>query len=162
MMTLPELGARALRTRWLVRAPIWLYRARLGFLLGNRLLMLEHIGRNSGARRYVVLEVVDRPGPDEYVIVSGFGRGSQWYRNIIARPAVRVSSGFRWRMNASATPMSVEESAAELQGYAGKHPKAWKSLRATIEAATGRQVDALPMVSLRIQSVQDTGRTVRK
>ncbi|HTM84573.1 MAG TPA: nitroreductase family deazaflavin-dependent oxidoreductase, partial [Mycobacterium sp.] len=39
-----------------MRAPIWLYRARLGALLGSRLLMLEHRGRTSGARRYVVLE----------------------------------------------------------------------------------------------------------
>ena len=46
-----------LRTRWLVRMPVWLYRARLGFLFGNRLLMVEHIGRKSGRRRYVVLEV---------------------------------------------------------------------------------------------------------
>lgn len=49
--------------RWFVRAPIWLFRARLGFLLGSRLLMLEHLGRKSGGRRHVVLEVVTRaPG----------------------------------------------------------------------------------------------------
>lgn len=38
-------AARMLRSRRLMRAPIWLYRARLGGLLGGRLLMLEHIGR---------------------------------------------------------------------------------------------------------------------
>ena len=59
------LGARALRTRWLVRAPINLYRVGLGFLFGTRLLMLEHVGRRTGARRYVVLEVVDRPLSNE-------------------------------------------------------------------------------------------------
>lgn len=48
---LNALGVRALRTRWLVRAPIWLYRARLGAVLGSRLLMLEHTGRTSGQRR---------------------------------------------------------------------------------------------------------------
>jgi hypothetical protein len=37
-------GARLLRSRWLMRAPIWLYRARLGFLFRSRMLMLEHIG----------------------------------------------------------------------------------------------------------------------
>ncbi|MGH7735078.1 MAG: nitroreductase family deazaflavin-dependent oxidoreductase, partial [Gemmatimonadales bacterium] len=34
-------AAGLLRVRWLVRAPIGLYRARLGFLFGSRLLMLE-------------------------------------------------------------------------------------------------------------------------
>jgi hypothetical protein len=57
----------------LVRAPVGLYRARLGFLLGSRLLMLEHTGRKSGARRYVVLEVVGHPRPRTYVVASGFG-----------------------------------------------------------------------------------------
>jgi hypothetical protein len=68
-----RVGARVLANRALMRAPIWLYRARLGFLFGSRTLMLEHIGRNSGARRYVVLEVVGHPTPDVYVIASGFG-----------------------------------------------------------------------------------------
>jgi hypothetical protein len=42
-------AAGLLRTRWIVRAPVGLYRARLGFLLGPRMLMLEHTGRKSGA-----------------------------------------------------------------------------------------------------------------
>jgi len=68
-----RIGARGLTTRWLVRAPIGIYRAGLRFVFGSRLLMLEHRGRSSGRRRFVVLEVVDRPARDEYVIASGFG-----------------------------------------------------------------------------------------
>ena len=59
-----EAGAGLVRVRWLVRAPIWLYRARLGFLFGERLLMLEHTGRKSGLLRLAVLEIVARPAPD--------------------------------------------------------------------------------------------------
>lgn len=44
---LTTLGVRSLRTRWLVRAPIWLCRAGLGAVLGSRSLMLEHTGRTS-------------------------------------------------------------------------------------------------------------------
>jgi deazaflavin-dependent oxidoreductase (nitroreductase family) len=143
-------GARALRTRWLVRAPIGIYRAGLGFVFGTRLLMLEHIGRVSGQRRYVVLEVVDRPAPDEYVIVSGFGPRSQWYRNVLADPRVRVSCGFRRQAAATARAMSEEESAEALRDYAVRHPKAWANLRSTIEAAVGHPVTGLPMVSLRV------------
>lgn len=147
---LVSLGAGAIRRRRLVRAPIPLYRAGLGFLFGSRLLMLEHIGRRSGARRFVVLEVVERPRPDEYVIVSGFGTGSQWYRNILAEPRVRVSSGFRRAVRATATPLTETESAAALARYAKRYPRDWSALRQVIERATGRPVEGLPMVSLRL------------
>lgn len=145
------LGARALNTRWLVRAPIWSYRAGLGFLFGSRLLMLEHIGRDSGRRRFVVLEVVDHPAPNVYVSASGFGPRAHWYRNIQADPNVRVSCGLRRHVAAIATPMTDEESAAALQRYAAQHPKAWANLRATIEAAVGHPVDGLPMVTLALR-----------
>src|SRR5579884_3474468 len=88
-------GARLLRSRRLMRAPIWIYKADAGAVFGSRLLMLEHIGRRSGARRYVVLEVVDHPTPDTYVVASGFGTKAQWFRNIQADPRVRVYAGSR-------------------------------------------------------------------
>ncbi len=147
-----ELGARALRTRRLVRLPIGVYRAGFGFLFGSRLLMLEHIGRNSGARRYVVLEVVGRPGPDEYVIVSGFGERAQWYRNVNARPRVRIWSAMRRGVPATATPMTDAESAAALGDYIREHPRAWRNLRAAIERATGAPVDTLPMLRVRLDA----------
>ncbi|MEV4239179.1 nitroreductase family deazaflavin-dependent oxidoreductase [Nocardia sp. NPDC050408] len=153
-MTSPNLvakvGARALQTRWLARAPIWLYRAGLGFLFGTRMLMLQHIGRTSGERRFVVLEVVDRPAPDEFVIVSGFGTKAQWYRNIQAHPQVRLSTGLRRNIAAIATPMTDDESATALERYVDHHPGAWDKLRETIEHATGRPVATLPMVRLNV------------
>ncbi|WP_198407337.1 nitroreductase family deazaflavin-dependent oxidoreductase [Nocardia terpenica] len=143
-------AARALRTRRLVRAPIPLYRAGLGPLLGARMLMLEHLGRRSGARRYVVLEVVDHPGPGEYVLVSGFGPKAQWYRNIRAQPRVRVWTGRRRGAPATATPLPEHDAATTLDRYRRCHPRAWKHLRAAIEHATGAPVDTLPMVRLRL------------
>lgn len=145
-----RLGAKMLRTRWLVRAPIRLYRAGLGFLFGSRMLMLSHTGRRSGATRFVVLEVVDRPTPDQLIIVSGFGTDAQWYRNIQADPHVRVWIGTRRGLPAIATPMSSGESAAALARYAERHPVAWNRLRATIEEATRAPVDSLPMVRVQL------------
>lgn len=145
-----SIAARLLQTRWVVRAPIWLYRAGLGFVFGSRLLMLEHIGRTSGRSRYVVLEVVDRPARDQFVIVSGFGTRAQWYRNVLAHPQVRVSCGFRRSRPATALPLTDEQASAALRTYAQEHPKAWANLRATIEAAVGHPVTELPMVSLRL------------
>ena len=66
-------AARLLRVRRIVRAPIWLYRARLGFVFGSRLLMLEHTGRKTGIRRYVILEAVGHPDPAAYIVAAGFG-----------------------------------------------------------------------------------------
>ncbi|MGW5437517.1 nitroreductase family deazaflavin-dependent oxidoreductase [Nocardia asteroides] len=148
--TVARLGGRALQTRWFVRAPITVYRVGLGILFGTRLLMLEHLGRRTGARRYVVLEVVDRPAPGEYVIVSGFGDRAQWYRNIQAHAGVRVWCGLRRAAPATAAPMTAAESADALDRYIETHPGAWKNLRATIEHATGAPVDTLPMVRVRV------------
>ncbi|WP_019633340.1 nitroreductase family deazaflavin-dependent oxidoreductase [Actinomadura atramentaria] len=145
------LGARALTTRRLVRAPIPLYRAGLGFLLGTRTLLLEHRGRVSGARRFVVLEVVERPSRDVYVVAAGFGERAQWYRNILACPDVRVSCGPRRSAPAAAEPLPPDESAAVLRRYAVERPRAWAGLRAVIEAAVGRPVEDVPMVRLTVK-----------
>ena len=127
---MPEpLALRILRNRTLVRAPILLYRAGLGFLLGSRMLMLEHTGRVSGAAREVVLEVTDRPGPGRYVVVSGFGERAQWYRNVLARPAVRVSVGRRRSVPATATPLPREQAAALFAAYPRRHPRSLEPAR---------------------------------
>jgi deazaflavin-dependent oxidoreductase (nitroreductase family) len=154
--TLARGGARLLRVRWVVRAPIWLYRARLGFLFGHRLLMLEHIGRTSGLRRYVVLEVVDRPAPNRYVVVAGFGPHAQWLRNVIAQPQVRVSAGFRGPTPATALVLDPDATAAALRRYAAAHPRAWAGLRPVLEQTLGSSIEVtgtdLPMVELDLET----------
>lgn len=136
---------RLLHTRWLVRAPIWLYRAGFGFLLGPRMLMLEHTGRKSGTTRYVVLEVVERPRPGRYVIVSGFGERAQWYRNVVADPEVRVSNLFRRRVEARAIPIPPAEAHAALDRYKLQHPRAWRRLEPMLQAALQTSVPTPPM-----------------
>jgi len=151
----PSLTARVadrfFRTRWLVRMPIGLYQVGLGFLLGQRLLMLEHTGRKTGARRRVVLEVIDRPAPGEYVIIAGFAGKAQWYRNITTNPRVRVSTGFRRNMAALAEPVPEAESAAILRNFTEHHPAEWKKMQPVFEHVSGRPADTMPMVRLRVQ-----------
>ncbi len=144
------LASRMLRTRWLVRAPITVYRIGLGFVFGSRLLLLEHVGRRSGARRFVVLEVLEHATATEYVVVSGFGLRAQWYRNVLAEPAVRVSSGFRRGVAATAVPLEPAEAAAVLRRYAEARPRTWANLKSTLEATLGHTVHELPMVLLRL------------
>ena len=147
-------ATKVLRTRRLVRAPIHLYRARLGFLFGSRMLMLEHTGRKSGARRYVVLEVMDQPDADSYVVPSGFGTRSQWYRNIEADPRVRVWIGGRRPAAAQASILTPDEVATTLQRYVARHSRAWNRLKPAVENTLGTAIDergtGLPMVRLRI------------
>jgi deazaflavin-dependent oxidoreductase (nitroreductase family) len=66
----------------------------LGWVFGHRLLLLTHIGRRTGLRRQTVLEVVEyRKRSSEVVVVSGFGRDSDWVRNIEATPGEEVTVG---------------------------------------------------------------------
>lgn len=151
-----DLGARILRNRRLVRAPIWIYRLRAGALLGPRVLMLEHIGRTSGRARYVVLEVIDHPTPDSYVVASGFGAKAQWFRNIRANPAVRVWVGSHSPRPALAHVLDQQSTDRVLTAYRLDRPKAWEQFKPILEETLGQPIadtDApLPMVELRLQS----------
>jgi deazaflavin-dependent oxidoreductase (nitroreductase family) len=143
-----DLGARMLRTRWLVRAPIHLYRVGLGVVFGQRLLMLEHRGRTTGVLRRVVLEVVAHPSPDRYVVVAGFGERAQWLRNVRADPDVRVSVGRRRSRPALARELERERADAFLAAYAEEHPAAWRRLRDTMAHGLGTDIATLPVVTL--------------
>ena len=134
-------AAALLRTRWLVRAPIWLYRARLGFVFRSQLLMLEHRGRKTGARRYVVLEIVGHPAPGSYVVVWGFGDRAQRYRNICADSRVRVQVDSRKPVAAIARRLNPEEAAATLASYAASRPRAWAQLRPVLENTLGTAIN---------------------
>lgn len=146
-------AANILRIRWLVRAPIWLYRAGLGFLFGNRLLMLEHVGRISGLPRYVVLEVVDR-SHDAYTVVAGFGERADWLRNLDANPHAHISVGGRRRVPIVAHRMTPDQAARALRHYAAKHPRAWSRLAPVFEQTLGEPISetgtTLPLVRLDI------------
>lgn len=76
------------------RAPIRLYDAGYGWVLGNRFLCVTHVGRKSGRQYRTVLEVVGTNATtSEYTVIVGFGRSSDWYRNIAANPALEVVVG---------------------------------------------------------------------
>ena len=115
--------------RWFLRAPIWLYRARLGALLGRRFLYLAHRGRTTGLRREVVLEVVgiDKARREAYV-VAAWGRRSDWLRNIEAAPAIEVRLGRRSWSEPQHRLLDAAETAALLRDYGRRHPRAWRAL----------------------------------
>ena len=123
---LSERGSPRGLLRWLVRLPIWLYRLRLGFLMGARFILLEHRGRSSGARRFTVLEVVHSDAQG-LCIASGWGDRAQWYRNVMKSPEVAVTQGLR-RYRTRIEGLQVEEATGLLAGYASRNPGAFKAL----------------------------------
>lgn len=148
---LDRVAARLLETRWLMRAPIGLYRIGLGGLLGSRLVMIEHRGRTSGKTRYVVVECVERPSPAVVMVASGFGATAQWYRNIAANGVARVWTGWRRSVPSTARLLDAAESAERLREYAAVHPKAWDRLHGAMAEAQGGEPD-IRIVELTMRS----------
>jgi len=145
------------RLRRLMRLPIWLYRLRLGWLLGNRGLMLTHVGRTSGQLRRTVLEVGGYdPTTDTYTIVAGWGERSDWVRNIQQRPDVLVDVGRR-RFEAAAWRLPETEAEGWFRNFARRRPFEFRTLvrMATGQPPTGTDDDyrtlvgAVPVVALR-------------
>jgi deazaflavin-dependent oxidoreductase (nitroreductase family) len=149
------LPARGLLRRAL-RAPIWLYRARLGGLLGHSFLLLTHRGRKSGLPRQTVLEVLryDRP-TGTHIVAAGWGPTSDWFRNIQQTPQVIVRAGGR-RVAARAEVLPPDAAARELRWYATHHPIRARGLGRLItgrpfrgaEADIQRFATAIPLVAL--------------
>jgi deazaflavin-dependent oxidoreductase (nitroreductase family) len=110
----------------LFRVPILLYRARLGGLLGHRLVLIHHTGRTSGLPREAVVEVVERDART-VVVAAGFGPRSQWYRNLLATPEASVELGWR-RYDVTAAALTPDEAADAMERYARRHPRAVRTL----------------------------------
>ena len=113
--------------RFFFRAPLGLYRVGLGGLLGSRFLQLEHVGRTSGELRRTVLEVLETGDDGAPVIASGFGEGSQWFKNVSADPDVWVTRG-RTRTAASADRLDHAAALDVFERYRVDHARSAKVL----------------------------------
>ena len=108
--------------------PISLYRFGLGWMLGNRFLLLTHTGRKSGLPRQVVIEIVDHDKETGvYYVAAAWREKADWYLNILKNPRVKVQVGNR-HFEAEASPKSREEAERILWMYAQKHPSALREL----------------------------------
>lgn len=146
--------------RWAARIPILFYRLGLGGILGGRFLLLQHRGRVSGKPRYVVLEVVEEDLPaGRFVVASGWGRKSDWFRNILKTSAVEVTHRRNWYA-ARAEVLSPEEGFDIISRYAGRYPGAFRELGRMMihdlpreqEAACRAISETIPFVALILES----------
>jgi len=140
--------------RIMLRCPVFLYRARLGWLVGHRLVLLTHRGRKTGRIRRTVVEVVryDR-ATRACVVASAWGLQSDWYRNIKKTPALLVEIGHDRYVPAQRF-LTREDAVAELRDYERRHPRAARAIGRYLgvafdgtEASLDALAAALPMVS---------------
>lgn len=143
---------------WFFRLGPKLYRWRLGWLLGRRLLLLEHTGRKSGLARETALEVMryDTAG-GVYIVAAVFGSSSDWYRNILAEPQVTIRLGGR-SYPAVAEPLDPTTAYDEFVSYGARHrlfvrllPKLSGIPFDGSGAGYRRVAEELPLVALSVQ-----------
>jgi len=120
----PPTGLR----RWFVRTPVPLYRCGLGWLFGDRFVLLEHVGRRTGRLRRAVLEVVtfDRAA-GTVTVAACYGLASDWYRNLLAHPEVTIVLG-RHRRAVRAVQLSADDAGEAMVDYARRNPRAARVL----------------------------------
>ena len=110
------------------RLPIWLFRFHLGWLLGERFLLLTHKGRKSGLPHQTVLEVLQHTRADDiYYVFSGWGAHADWVRNVEQAQDVRLIVGTR-STQAHAWRISAEEAVPIILDYVRRHPIAIRVL----------------------------------
>jgi deazaflavin-dependent oxidoreductase (nitroreductase family) len=108
----------------LARLPVVFYRLGLGGLLGEGLIVLNHIGRKTSAIHQAVVRVVSYDeDSDTYYIASAWGLKSQWPRNLLAHPEITVQVGRR-KLTVDAQPLTPEQGAQVLLDYRQRYPEA--------------------------------------
>jgi deazaflavin-dependent oxidoreductase (nitroreductase family) len=146
--------------RYLLHVPVWLYRWNLGWLLGHRFLLLVHSGRRTGRRHETVLEVMQyRKVVREAVVMSGFGRSSDWLLNIQAEPDFEVIIGAH-RYKAQYRLLGEAEAAQVFREYERKNHLMYPILRYVLsrllnwqyhgsDADVRNLVSQLPLIAFR-------------
>lgn len=85
-LTYPTSSWRIAMFKW----PVHLWRLGLGPIIGHNMVLISHTGRKTGLPRRTMTELHVLDG-HQYA-PSGFGRRSQWYRNIEVDPRVTIQT----------------------------------------------------------------------
>lgn len=148
---------------WLRRVyalPKVFYRSGLGRFLGHRFLQLTHTGRKSGRTYQTVLEVVRYDvETGEAFVVAGYGKGSDWLRNIRAGGPTWIDFG-RGRQQAVYRDVSADEAVRVFAAYERRYRLFLPIVRRVLSSLAGfdyrgsdadrrRTAERLPMLALR-------------
>jgi deazaflavin-dependent oxidoreductase (nitroreductase family) len=127
--------------KWIFKIPILQYKLGMGWMIGKYILLLTTTGRKSGKPRYTPLEYLYDKENDRYRIAAGWGGHTDWYRNILKNPNVKVQVGRR-KFDAVAECATDDEVAKYMMFVSERHPnmdKVWnrwsdKPLNGTLES----------------------------
>jgi deazaflavin-dependent oxidoreductase (nitroreductase family) len=103
------------------KLPVFLYRVHLGWLLGKRFMQITHVGRRSGNVRRTILAVLRFDDKTKEIYAVSAWKGSDWYYNIQAAPALQVETGFIHYVPIQRT-LSPEEISTTFIEFRKKHP----------------------------------------
>jgi deazaflavin-dependent oxidoreductase (nitroreductase family) len=103
------------------KLPVLLYRLHLGWLLGKRFMQITHVGRRSGKVRRTILAVLRFDAKTKEIYAVSAWKGSDWYYNIQAAPALQVEIGSVRYAPAQRT-LSPEEITTAFMEYRQQHP----------------------------------------
>lgn len=119
-------------------------------------MLLRHRGRTTGKIRRTVIEVVKYDAATrESAVLSAYGERSDWYRNIMAHPAVEVQTG-RSRYVPQYRLLDADERFVALDTYQRKYRGAFRAVMRLLgysydgsEAGLRALADAVVMVAFR-------------
>jgi deazaflavin-dependent oxidoreductase (nitroreductase family) len=100
----------------------------LGWVLGDRFMLLTHEGRKSGRTTRTVLEIIDcNETTGEILVISAYGEDANWYRNVRAGKAMEVRVG-RTRFCPELRFPGPQETRETILRYERKHPESLRKL----------------------------------
>ena len=108
-------------TRSLMRLPVPIFRRRGDAIFRGRLLLLRHRGRHSGRMHETVLEVALDRG-SEIVVISAWGRRSDWYRNVEVAGAQEIVLRGRRHSHPRHRLLEDDEVVNVVREYRREHP----------------------------------------
>jgi deazaflavin-dependent oxidoreductase (nitroreductase family) len=120
---------------------------------------LAHRGRRTGARREVVVEAVayDRATP-AVTVVAAWGKNPDWYRNLLAAPAIEVRVGGRRWHAPDHRALSSAEVLETLHAYQRAHPRAWRRLAPLLGFPAAHDDPRWPAVASAVRAIAFTPR----
>jgi deazaflavin-dependent oxidoreductase (nitroreductase family) len=134
----------------ILRAPVRLYDVGLGRLFGHRFLLLTHRGRRSGRSFRSMLEVMQwEPKSREAIVMSGFGRRSNWFLNVRAGGAEEVRLGGQ-RFRPTVRYLGPEEAVEILADYERRNRFFAPVVRRVLTRLAGFRYDSSPQARLRL------------
>jgi len=107
--------------RFAYRFPVYFYRLGLGWLMGGRFVLINHIGRKSGKPYQAVVEIVERDEETGSIaVVAGYGPQTQWYQNLRAHPQTVIQVGNR-KISVASQFITPEDGAEIMVSYLDRY-----------------------------------------